>query len=123
MTQNLLEQIATLERSRRHWKRLALVSWACLALLLLVGGALLTSQVQLTQAMADRERVAREMVEAERREAEAQRDRAEQAQQEAERAKQAQQAAKPEARQQMYHDSIERAQQAFSKRQQEASKP
>jgi hypothetical protein len=81
MSQELLARIASLETSRRRWKRLALGTWAGLALFLLAGAGLLGS----AQVMLQRERAMAEA--AQRHEAQAQWDRAEQARQELERAK------------------------------------
>jgi hypothetical protein len=84
MSQDLLARITSLEASRRGWKRLALGTWAGLALFLLASTGLVTFQVQRARAMAEQERAA---AEAARVEAKAQRDRAEQALQTLERAK------------------------------------
>jgi hypothetical protein len=84
MSQELLARIASLEASRRRWKRLALGSWAGLALFTLACTALLAFQLQRAHVMVQRER---SMAEAQRDEAQAQRNRAEQARQEVERAK------------------------------------
>jgi type VI protein secretion system component VasK len=84
MSQELLARIESLERSRRRWKRLALGSWAALALCLLAGTLFVTFQARRAYAMAQEERA---RAEAAQQEAQAQRDRAEQARPALERAK------------------------------------
>ncbi len=82
MSQELLARIESLESSRRRWKRLALGSWAGLALFLLASTGFVTFQAQRARAMAERA-----VAEAQRDEAQAERDRVEQARQALERAK------------------------------------